>query len=1030
MTNPQGNTGEPNWPAARTAAARLREMPPGMAEANVQTLTYNILQALFPKLPATELQLEMPTSAGPADIYCRNAIFEIKRQGKIKDVRTKPDGTLETPQEQAVRYLDAITSRPGIFQDTSIPWRAAVTDGKEFEFYDYDRTANPKLTLTETVTLNNQDDDDKLIDAVYRFIDRTARLAPPTSDTQWAEAQAEPFIQMASACQNTPAFKIKKTLWRDLLKGAFLTPPDDQAAEQNLFARHTMLVATARTISEILQRGAPQNTSESNPYPGITQGFTAWLNDAAGPAGRKVLDNLIEEIDRYNWAAAQRDTLKDLYHTVIPKQIRHDFGEYYTPDWLAQAVCEEVMDPDWVKDTIDQAIAKKIKGPAVLDPSCGSGTFLYHATRILLAEAESRPELADKPKTQFDLVNGLVAGLDLHPVAVELAKTTKLSAFSKLASFNNAAQANIHLGDSLQWEIRGKAEMTLGNQIAIKTDEPKAPLSFPQSFLLNPRFSQNLTAIFQFTNRPHTPSLENELCEVLNLTAEYERKALIEIYRRMCQYIAAQRNHVWHWYIENLVQPIRLTETPPTRLVGNPPWVVYNAMDDERQDIFRNNAKRRSTWAGGKLATQNDLAATFVATAVDYYLQPGGKFGFVLPYAALKARHWEPFRTGKWNPPEHEGRGRVLADLSPTAWDFFKTNAPPFPQANSCAVFGQRLDTTNPAKKVEPLPLESIKAFTNTEPIHTLMTWEEVKPRLKSANHRKWPTGSNPKYIKACRQGATLVPQSLVIFSDENAEYSSGEIRFQTETAKGDWNSLQRDGIIEERFAKPAIFAKHIVPFGITGQLNVIGPFADDNSGLLDRLPTGDNAHHFRIYWSQAKSDYSQTKKPKSPDTLDLRINHSKALSAKLAHNNKPVVVYNRAGSYLASTIVPKETIVDSTLYWIKKDSQDELNYLAAIFNAPYLIPFFQEACRASDRDFHTGPIKNLPIPDFNPKNKDHANLANQSELAHAIVAKLVADNTKGKKITRNQVLNHPEIKPILDSIDKSVKAILPEYCS
>ena len=46
------------------------------------------------------------------------------------------------------------------------------------------------------------------------------------------------------------------------------------------------------------------------------------------------------------------DTLKDLYHTVIDREIRHDFGEYYTPDWLARAVCEEVMDAEWRKETI------------------------------------------------------------------------------------------------------------------------------------------------------------------------------------------------------------------------------------------------------------------------------------------------------------------------------------------------------------------------------------------------------------------------------------------------------------------------------------------------------------------------------------------------------------------------------------------------------------------------------------------------------------------------------------------------------
>ena len=60
------------------------------------------------------------------------------------------------------------------------------------------------------------------------------------------------------------------------------------------------------------------------------------------------------------------------------------------------------------------------------------------------------------------------------------------------------------------------------------------------------------------------------------------------------------------------------------------------AHNPERQDTFRHHAGQRGLWAGQYLAPQNDLAATFVATCVDYYLKPGGKFGFVLPYAALR----------------------------------------------------------------------------------------------------------------------------------------------------------------------------------------------------------------------------------------------------------------------------------------------------------------------------------------------------------------------------------------------------------
>lgn len=35
-----------------------------------------------------------------------------------------------------------------------------------------------------------------------------------------------------------------------------------------------------------------------------------------------------------------QDLLKILYHNLMPRELRHDLGEYYTPDWLAQRVLD------------------------------------------------------------------------------------------------------------------------------------------------------------------------------------------------------------------------------------------------------------------------------------------------------------------------------------------------------------------------------------------------------------------------------------------------------------------------------------------------------------------------------------------------------------------------------------------------------------------------------------------------------------------------------------------------------------------
>ena len=1035
MTLPQDVTGEPQWQLARGIVAQLRVMPPATAEAEVENRLRNVLGFLFPELKYPEIATQYPSGSGPIDVYCRNVVFETKRLGKKDDARVKRDGNTETPEEQAVRYLNALSNRPSLFDQDQIGWRAGITDGKAWSFYDYHRDTEPPLTLLRQMQLQEPEDDDHLLAYLYDFVNRTAKISPPTDNVLWTDEVAAPFIKLAADYEKVPAYAVKRTLWRDLLRGAFLTPPDDTVAERDLFARHTMLVVTARAVAETLQKGGQATADREDSRRRLTYGFAAWLLDAADTDGEQVLDALTAEVNRYDWSVAGRDTLKDLYHAVIPRSIRHDFGEYYTPDWLARAVCEEVMDADWRREVIDMALAGQFEGPAVLDPACGSGTFLYHATQLLLADAAQHPELAGHPRAQVEIVNELVGGMDLHPVAVELSKTTKIAAFSELASLVNTEKAaiSVYLGDSLQWESRRQhAEIALDDRVTINTDDPAAPLSLPRSFLLSNRFEQSLNFIFDYTKIPYHEQLETELMAVLALPSAAEREAVLNLYRRLRQYVDEERNHVWHWYIANLAQPARLTDNPPSRLVGNPPWVVYNAMahNPERQDAFRHHAGQRSVWAGSNLATQNDLAATFVATCVDYYLKPGGKFGFVLPYAALRARHWGPFRTGDWSLPESAGRGRTLADLSPDAWNFFAGAVRPFPWANSSAVFGRKMDTTDPAAKVKPTPLSGIQRVGNTESVRPRMSWEEAKPLLTFTRQEQQHTEASEAYAGAFRNGATLFPQPLMVFERPD-DWVRGRVYFKTNPGKGQWKGKERSSDVEERFVRPALFSRLLLPFGTAGYSHIIAPFTPDGAGLTAELPPEESAAQFRGYWNRVDREWREISGGRPPHTLLDRIDYQRGLTAQLGCGQPGKVVYQRSGTWLQSCVVPADIIADGTLNWFASDAESELHYLAAIFNAPALAVFFREVCRASDRHFQMGPIENLPIPAFDAGNEQHANLAAQSQLAHQRVAALVAEQAAGRrKINRNDVLRDGAMQPILTSIDQSVRAILPDYCS
>lgn len=690
------------------------------------------------------------------------------------------------------------------------------------------------------------------------------------------------------------------------------------------------------------------------------------------------------------------------------------------------------MDAEWRKEVIEMAVANQLQGPAVLDPSCGSGTFLYHATQLLLEDAKKHPELANSPQAQVEVVNSLVAGIDLHPVAVELAKTTKILSFSDLAQYAKSENADgLCLGDSLQWETRGnRALFELGDLINIPTDEPDNPLQLPRSLVFSDQFLSRLNQVFDYARRQEYPEIEDDLGAVLNVNTGVEKEALIKFYCRIRRYIEEGRDHVWYWYIANLMQPVRLSQNPVSRLVGNPPWVVYNAMTDERQNAFRQQAQDRKIWAGANLATQNDLAATFVATCVDYYLKPGCKFGFVLPYAALRARQWSPFRSGQWSLPETTGREPTLANLSKDAWDFLNVNDKPFPQANSSVIFGTRLNTGNRQRRAKAVPLGEIQQVSNTERVGVRMSWEEVRPRLVYTRRQESQTAPSKAYADAFRNGATLFPQPLVVFEEAKSR-ALGKVYFKTNSGKGSWRGRERDGRVEERFVKLALFSRLLVPFGVIGQSHIIAPFTLDGQKLETGLPQGEGATDFRLYWDKADRDWRDFSGPRPPLTLLDQVDYQAKLSSQLGNRlGRHKVVYRKSGAWLESSVIDSSLIADGTLYWYSSAESRELYYLSAVFNALSLADFFNKSGRLSDRDFHTGPVKNLPIPRFNANSKHHANLAAQSGLAHQRVAALVAERQAARrKITRNDVLNDRAMQPILSSIDGSVRAILPDYC-
>ncbi len=166
--------------------------------------------------------------------------------------------------------------------------------------------------------------------------------------------------------------------------------------------------------------------------------LTAWNDSVA-----EVVRDVVKRLDEYDPRTLSvdihesRDLLKKLYQHLFPKDVRHDLVEYYTPDWLA----DQVLDAVGYDGNPDSRI---------LDPACGSGTFIVLAINRIKKWFNAHRESCgyDESGLIKRILTNVVA-FDLNPLAVMAARTNFLLAIRDLLKFVGEAEIPIYLCDSI-----------------------------------------------------------------------------------------------------------------------------------------------------------------------------------------------------------------------------------------------------------------------------------------------------------------------------------------------------------------------------------------------------------------------------------------------------------------------------------------------------------------------------------------------------------------------------------------------------
>ncbi len=708
------------------------------------------------------------------------------------------------------------------------------------------------------------------------------------------------------------------------------------------------------------------------------------------------------------------DLLRDFYGSVVPRALRRALGEFFTPQWLAERTLVRGID----------LAGKTGEAARVLDPSCGSGTFLVAAlSRELVIQDRLNPE--ERGRATLAALESVI-GFDINPVAVLMSRINLLLALGDRIESLTSVTPRVYQADSIllpdpvwgEVELRQQGDfrrlpLTIGN-----IDIPTALATLEGLHALR----SNIESGVENGRSAHTFSVRLKVdLTAAGLTDSEIADSIAaadEIYTLITDLHLAGKDGVWARIIEQSFAPATLM--PVDLVVGNPPWINWKHLPDPWQERSKPVWKGWGLWAtkskGGGIPLA-DIATLLVARSVVTYAEVGAVVAFLLPEALLIADPGnELIRGCVLRPADKSAPGVEFCPLAVDDWTKIKPFAPdaanlpiglylkaeeapawPIPKTLwSRAKAGQRLKSDDHWGQVAPLLASEVVEIRPVERDKTGSPWVATEaagglpllPKGHASIAYTWGQGFHThgmdgRYVYEVLS-ATPDPHGLV------------EVRNVPGAGKNTKSDPVRVGTIEAKFLWPLVRGANVQPFAVdpTG-LYALMPHdpADPNRYLTvdELIAVGPRLYDYLEPWIvdlAARFDYGK---------LQPSLDYPFGVRGPTEHLSRlsPVVLsryMHPAKRPPAAVAVPKldtKLGLVTTCYPNNKSnvhvpkSLNEARFLAGWLNSPSALDAVARV--ASSTTIGPTTLHRLPIPKFDPANEDHARIVEIAESAETV---------------------------------------------
>ncbi|MBO5238007.1 MAG: hypothetical protein J6B50_04450 [Lachnospiraceae bacterium] len=724
----------------------------------------------------------------------------------------------------------------------------------------------------------------------------------------------------------------------------------------------------------------------------IEDDFFSWYLDVWDDEIYGLVKLFFRKTAEYNFAETinlddngSQDLLRKLYNYLMPKSLRHALGEYYSPDWLAQQTYINAE----INGNIDASI---------LDPTCGSGTFINIAIKNAI---ECNKDL--EPEKLLEAILNNIHGFDLNPLAVITARANYLLALGDLLNCTNEQiEIPIYHCDAMLTILEQNVQNHKVKKIATRAGVFEIPLELCKDkkclysaldYMKDEARISNVLDIDAMLDFLKIKDRDSELIELICTLYE-------QIYELKTKNIL----EVWIQVLKNAFIP--LFHKKVDYIIGNPPWINWQTLpEDYRESIHKYWYDYKIFDFKGLKArlgnAHDDISVLLTYVVMDNFLKEKGKIAFIINQNLLQAYGGgEGFRKFmiKEDIPVKVLRVDDYVEVEP----FLSSGA-----SNKTAVIimkkGENTEYPVVYNKWSKNDRGVIDSEDSLESVLTKIDFISLRacPVNSEVNNSAWMIGSDEEinifksmYGKSdyeARKGVDTSANGIFWVQKINEVRGQYIIRNTPENSKK--KIPQFEGPIEPKYLYPLVRGKDLKKWKYNTPYYVVIPYEESMKKTISRDTLRKNSPNLYKYF------YDEKFNKHSKDFLNILTTRGTYLK-HYANQNVPEYVLYNIGEYTSAPykviwkaltakgmeacvvgkLDGKIIVPDHNNVMIPFENKSEAYYVCAIINSK-IVGKFIDSYIAWFKSNHI--LDNINIPPYDPQNSLHIKLVELSKLAH-----------------------------------------------